>query len=140
MFRVIVKSPPEYLKMVNKAYAEMYSCTLFEAMQKKGTGLSGNAESSALYYTLGRKLLKSGLPKITIAAELIKKACAGYGTNKLLLTTTLILFQNNMRQVNEDHMTEFYETIHQRIRRECSGKYKTLLLAVVNKECLAECY
>jgi len=126
MIKIVVMSPPKYLKIVNDAYAEKYGYTLFKAFEKE---LSGNAEEAALY-TLGMKLK----PYETVA-KLIKKACAGLGTNELLLTSTLIRFQDVLGQVNLAHMDLFGKTIHERIRHECSGKYKTLLMTVVNKVC-----
>lgn len=76
---------------------------------------------------LGMKLR----PYETIA-KLIKSACAGIGTDELLLTTCIIRYQHVMHQVQTAHIELFGKTIHERVRHEAGGDYKKLLLAVLN--------
>lgn len=60
--------------------------------------LKGNVKKAAMF-TLGMKLK----PYETIAA-LIKEACAGIGTDELLLTCCLIRYQEVMREVMSAHI------------------------------------
>ncbi len=126
MFKIIVTSPTNYLKFVNDAYAEKYGYTLLKAMEKE---ISGNGRKAALFH------LKAKLKPYEAMAELIKSACAGIGTDELLLTTCIIRYQDVLGQVNFAHEELFGKSIHDRIRSECSGDYKALLLALVNKVC-----
>jgi annexin A13 len=66
------------------------------------------------------------------AARLIKSACAGIGTDELLLTCTVIRYQGIMGLVQSSHIELFGKTVHERIRSEVGGKYKEMLLQVVN--------
>lgn len=124
IFKIVALANPKFLKMVNTAYADLYGYTLEKAMEKE---LSGNARAAAIF-TLGMKLK----PYETVAA-LIKSACAGFGTNELLLTCCLIRYQDIMGQVQFAHISAFEKTIHDRVRHEVSGNYKNILLAVLNK-------
>ena len=125
IFKILCASPPEHVENVNKIYAEKYGYTLLKALEKE---LSGNVKHAALHM-LGMKLK----PYETIA-QLIKSACAGIGTDELLLTTSLIRYQQPevMKNVMTAHIELFGKTIHERIRSETSGKYKKVLLALLN--------
>merc|ERR1711994_458463 len=111
MFKVISLSPPVYL-------------TLVKAMEKE---LSGDAQKAAIF-TVNMKL-----KPYEAIAKVIKSACAGIGTDELLLSCCVIRYQHTMGQVNLAHMELFGKSIHDRIRHECGGNYKDLLLALVNK-------
>jgi len=126
MAKIVVLSPPKYLKLLNGVYADKYGYTLFKAFEKELASMAGEAAA----FTLGMKLK----PYETIA-HLIKKATKGIGTNEILLTTALIRYQDLMGQVYVAHEKLFEKSIHTRIRDECSGDYKKLLLAVLDKVC-----
>ena len=53
---------------------------------------------------------------------------------ELLLTTSLIRYQTPevMKDVMTAHIELFGKTIHERVRSETSGKYKKVLLALLN--------
>lgn len=124
LVKVIVMSPPKYLKKVNSMYADKYGYTLFKVIDKE---LGGDAKG-ALLHTLGIKLK----PFETIA-KLIKAACAGIGTDELLLTCTLLRYQEYLPAVAFAHEELFEKSIQHRIRKECRGDYENLLLAIVNQ-------
>lgn len=124
MAKIIVLSPPKYLKILNSVYADMYGYTLLKAFDKEMSGIAGEAAS----FALGMKLK----PFETIAT-LIKKACAGFGTDELLLTCCLIRYQNLMEPVAVAHEQLFDKTIHKRVKDETGGNYEKLLLTVLNK-------
>jgi hypothetical protein len=126
IFKVIALSPPKYLKMVNDAYADKYGYTLIKAMEKE---LRGNAERAAIF------TLKMRFKPYEAIAELIKSACAGIGTDELLLTCCVIRYQDIMGRVNFAHEELFGKSVHDRIRSECGGNYKQLLLALMEKSC-----
>jgi hypothetical protein len=65
-------------------------------------------------------------------AKLIKDACAGFGTDELLLACTIIRCQAILGQVQSAHIELYGKTIHDRVRKEVGGKFKTLLLQVLN--------
>ncbi len=124
MAKIIVLSPPKYLKLVNEVYADKYGYTLFKAFEKELAKLGGEAA----LFTLGMKLK----PYETVA-KLIKKATAGLGTNEILLTCNLIRYQDIMGHVYIAHEQLFEKSIHKRVRDETSGRYKDILIAILDK-------
>lgn len=126
MAKIVVLSPPRYLKLVNGVYADKYGYTLFKAFEKELNHLGGEAA----LFTLGMKLK----PYETIAG-LIKKATKGFGTNEMLLTCNLIRYQDLMGFVYLAHENLFEKSIHKRIKDETSGDYKKVLLALLDKVC-----
>lgn len=124
LFKVVVMSPPKYLKMVNDAYAEEYGYTLIKAMEKE---LGGKAEDAAIF------ALKMRFKPYEAIAGIIKKACAGIGTDEDFLTCSIIRYQDLMGHVNFAHEELYGKSVHERVRSECSGHYKDVLLALLNK-------
>lgn len=91
-FKVLCSRPPEHLKAVNLEYADKHGYTLTKALE---TELGGHVADASMFM-VGMKLK----PFETIA-KLIKKACAGFGTNELLLTCCLLRYQSVLKSVNE---------------------------------------
>mmetsp|Transcript_23827 Transcript_23827/g.33311 ORF Transcript_23827/g.33311 Transcript_23827/m.33311 type:complete len:333 (+) Transcript_23827:125-1123(+) len=123
IFKVLCRSPPEHIQAVSDAYAEKYGYTLMKAFEKE---LGGNDRNAAMF-VLGMKL-----KPYEAIASVIKEACAGLGTDEMLLTCCLIRYQPVMREVYAAHIEMYGKTIHDRIRHETRGKYKDALLAIVN--------
>lgn len=123
IFKILCASPPEHIQQISDEYADKYGYTLFKAMEKE---LSGNVRDGTVFL-LGMKMK----PFETIA-KLIKTACAGIGTDELLLTCCIIRYQMVMKDVMSAHIELFGKSVHDRVRDECGGKYKELLLAVLN--------
>jgi Annexin len=65
-------------------------------------------------------------------AVLVKDACAGFGTDELFLTCCLIRFQGLLSHVMTAHLELYGKTIHDRVRSEVGGKYKDLLLKILD--------
>lgn len=120
-FKVIVCRPSEHLKTVNLAYAEKYGFTLFKALE---TELGGQTRDASLFM-LGMKLR----PYETVA-KLIKKACAGLGTNELLLSCCIVRYQPILKHVKEAYIELFGDTVEDDIRKELKGDFEKLLLEV----------
>jgi hypothetical protein len=70
-------------------------------------------------------------PYETIAKS-IKAACAGIGTDEMLLTTCVIRYQGILKDVMAAHIELFGKSVHDRVREETGGNYKKCLLAVLN--------
>jgi len=124
MAKIVVLSPPKYLKLINEVYADQYGYTLFKAFEKELNKLGGEAA----LFTLGMKLK----PYETVA-KLIKKATKGLGTNEILLTCNIIRYQDIMAHVCVTHEQLFEKSVHQRVKDETSGSYEKILLAVLEK-------
>jgi hypothetical protein len=122
MFKVLCSAPAEHLKNVNLIYADVYGYSLSKAFEKELGGLS---ESAALF-SIGMKLK----PYETVA-KLIKKACAGFGTNEFLLTCSIIRYQGVMTQVDAAHIELFGKSIEDRVKSEVKGKYEKLLVELL---------
>jgi Annexin len=58
-------------------------------------------------------------------------ACAGIGTNELLLTCTLIRYQGILREVMLAHVELYGKTILDRVNEECGGDYKLVLVEIL---------
>ena len=123
LFKILCAAPPEYLKQLNLLYAEKHGFTLVKVLE---TELSGHVEKAALFM-IGMKLK----PYEEIA-KLIKKSCAGVGTNELLLTSAIVRYQSVMKQVTLAHVELYGETIRDRINSECGGDYKRVLLELLD--------
>lgn len=123
IFKILCQAPPEYINKIDAVYTAKYGYTLGKAMEKE---LSGNVRDGTVHM-LGMKLK----PYETIA-KLVKSACAGIGTDELLLTSCIIRYQHVMKDVMAAHIELFGKTIHDRVREETSGKYKELLLTILD--------
>lgn len=123
IFKIICASPPEHLENINKIYADKYGYALWKAMEKD---LCGNAKEGCIH------LVNMKLKPYEAIAKLIKSACAGIGTKELLLTSCVIRYQHIMNFVQPKHIELFSKSIQDRIRSECGGKYRDILLAVMN--------
>lgn len=69
-------------------------------------------------------------PFDTVAA-LIKKACAGFGTDELLLTKCLIRYQPILKQVNRAHVRLYEKSIQERLEEETGGDVCKILTEVL---------
>lgn len=96
-------------------------------MEKELGGVGEKNLREATLYLLGMKL-----KPYEAMAKLVKAACAGFGTDELLLTCCIIRFQGVMQQVMTAHIELYGKTIHDRVRSEVGGKFKTLLLQILN--------
>jgi len=97
-------------------------------MEKEFSGLAeSKAVKEAVLHLIGMKLK----PYNTMA-ELIKSACAGLGTDEMLLTACVIRYQPVLGEVQSAHIELFGKTIHDRVRSECRGKLKDTLLKILN--------
>ena len=90
IFKIICASPPQLLTEVNLAYADKYGYSLEKAMEKEFTGKARDG----LLFTIGMKLK----PFPTIA-KLIKSACAGVGTDEMLLIDCVIRYQVSLMYI-----------------------------------------
>jgi Annexin len=112
---------------VRSEYSAKYGYTLLKAMEKELGGLGEKGVRQATLYMIGMKL-----KPYEAMATLIRDACAGFGTDELLLTCCLIRFQGLMSQVMTAHIELYGKTIHDRVRSEVGGKYKDLLLKILD--------
>lgn len=127
IFKVLCRSPKEHLERINTIYADKYGYTLLKAMEKELGNVTEQNLRNACLHLIGMKLK----PYETMA-KLIKTSCAGMGTDELLLTCCLIRYQDHMQFVQSTHIEQFGKTVHDRVRSECGGKYKDVLLQVCN--------
>jgi Annexin len=122
LFKILCAAPPEYLKKLNLLYVDKYGYTLVKALEKE----LGGAVQKAAMFMVGMKL-----KPFEEVAKLIKTACAGMGTNELLLTSTLIRYQGILKEVALAHVELYGETIRDRVKKECGGDYERLLLEIL---------
>jgi hypothetical protein len=125
MAKIVVLSPPKYLKMVNAIYTNKYHNNLMKAFEKELNSKGGDAAK----FAVGMKLK----PYETIAA-LIKTSTKGLGTRTLLLTSCIVRYQDLMGHVSGAHEELFGKSIHKRIKDEGVGSYyKDVLIGLLDK-------
>jgi predicted Rdx family selenoprotein len=127
IFKIVCAAPKEHLENINKVYSDKFGYSLQKALEQELGGLMESGCKQATVHMIGMKLK----PYETIA-ELIKSACAGIGTDELLLTCCLIRYQGVMQEVMSAHIELFGQSVHERVRKETGGKYKALLLQILN--------
>jgi len=123
LFKVIALAPREHLFAINEQYADKYGYTIAKAMEDE---LSGTAEEAAIFTCHMR------LKPYEAIAKLIKSACAGFGTDDLLLMCCVVRYQDIMGHVNMAHEELFGKSIQDRVKSECSGDYEDLLIALMD--------
>jgi len=123
LFKVIALAPREHLFAINEQYAEKYGHTIVKVMEDE---LGGSAESAAVFTCNMR------LKPYEAIAKLIKHACAGFGTDDLLLMSCIIRYQAVMYDVSLVHEELFEKSVQDRVESECSGEYEKLLLALMD--------
>jgi len=123
LFKVLCASPPEHLNAINEKYIEKYGYTLWKAVEKE---MSGTLQDATLY------LIGFKTKPAEEAARIIKKACAGFGTDELALSCSIVRFHNILGEVGPAHEELFQKTLRQRLKSETTGKYEKLLLKIVD--------
>ena len=86
--------------------------------------IGGDAGRAGLFM-LGMKIK----PYETVA-KLIEKACKGFGTNELLLTTTLIRYQKILNEVKVAYEEMTGKLLEETIKSETGGDYRRVLLEI----------
>lgn len=127
IFKILCASPPQHLENIDKAYAEKYGYKLAKALEKELGGVGEGKVQDACVHLVGMKLKPA-----ETAAQLIKQACAGIGTDELLLACSIIRYQTVLSAVQSAHIELFGKTIQDRVRSEVGGKFKAVLLQVLN--------
>jgi Annexin len=122
LFKLLVCAPETYLQKLNLHYAEKYGLTLLKALE---TEMGGATRDAALF------MLKMKLKPYEAVAALIHDACKGLGTNELLLTCTLIRYQNILKQVALAHIELYGSTIEDRVKSETKRDYEKILLEII---------
>jgi len=108
---------------MKRAYADKYGYTLSKALEKE---LRGIARTAALH-ALGVKLK----PYETVV-HLVDGACAGLGNGRGAAETACIVrYQAVWAKVELAHLDLFGKSVSDRVKRETSGHYKRVLLAVL---------
>ena len=128
----LVKAVTEVLSAVSKAVKASGDKDKASTLEDAGilTKSGEQGVKDATLYLLGMRLE----PYKTMS-KLIKSSCAGYGTDERMLSCCIIRYQNVMMKVNAAHVSLYKKSIHERVRSETSGKYKALLLQVLESTC-----
>jgi len=122
IFKLLCKCPAEYLSAMNLAYADKHGITLSHML---GSELSGIPKEAA-EFMFGMKV-----KPIEAVAKLINKACKGFGTNEILLSTALIRYTQILPQVAEAYNEMFGKSLSQTVKSETGGDYEKLLLLLI---------
>ncbi|ETK76597.1 hypothetical protein L917_16752 [Phytophthora nicotianae] len=118
---ILVKAPPELLKMMDAVYVAKYNNNIAKAVDKE---FSGDAKKSLNY------LVRSTLDPYPAIAEVFEKTMKGFGTDETGLSTALVRYQSVLPHVKAAYKRLYHEELRDRISGETSGDYKKLLLEV----------
>ncbi|KAG7380642.1 hypothetical protein PHYPSEUDO_006983 [Phytophthora pseudosyringae] len=118
---ILVKAPPELLKMMDAVYVAKYNNNIAKAVEKE---FSGDAKKSLSY------LVRSTLDPYPAIAEAFEKTMKGFGTDETGLSTVLVRYQSVLPHVKAAYKKLYHEELRDRISGETSGDYKKLLLEV----------
>lgn len=121
--KLICKSSPKYLQLLNSKYEEKYGHDLVKAMEKE---LNGKLEKGIL------TVLQMKLNPYEQVARMIHNAYKGIGTRELLLTTYMIRYQFIMKEVDSAHQSLYKKSIKNLVKFETSGDYERLLVEIVD--------
>jgi len=122
IFKILCKSPPEYLLKMNLQYADKHGLTLVKMLETEMGGISKEAAG----FMFGMKIK----PYEEIA-KLIERACKGFGTNETLLASALIRYHQVMPQVMVAHVELYGMTIQDRVKKETRGDFEALLMELL---------
>lgn len=122
LFKMLCECPPEHLEAMNEIYVEKHDVTMSKALKKE---MGGTLEDACVY------LVEFKLKPAETAAAMIKKACAGFGTEELALTMAIIRYQLILAEVAEKHEEMYEKTLLDRVDSETGGDYGALLCKIV---------
>ncbi|KAG6582760.1 Annexin (Annexin) Family [Phytophthora cinnamomi] len=118
---ILVKAPPDFLKMMDAVYVAKYNNNIVKAVDKE---FSGDAKKSLNY------LVRSTIDPYPAIAEVFEKTMKGFGTDETGLSTALVRYQSVLPHVKTAYKKLYHEELRDRISGETSGDYKKLLLEV----------
>ncbi|RLN49869.1 hypothetical protein BBJ29_003127 [Phytophthora kernoviae] len=118
---ILVKAPPELLKMMDAVYVAKYNNNIAKAVDKE---FSGDAKKSLNY------LVRSIMDPYPAIAEVFEKTMKGFGTDETGLSTALVRYQSVLPYVKAAYKKLYREELRDRISGETSGDYKRLLMEV----------
>ncbi|KAE9148420.1 hypothetical protein PF006_g6991 [Phytophthora fragariae] len=118
---ILVKAPPEFLKMMDSVYVAKYNNNIAKAVDKE---FSGDAKKSLNY------IVRSTIDPYPAIAEVFEKTMKGFGTDETGLSTALVRYQSVLPYVKAAYKKLYHEELRDRISGETSGDYKRLLLEV----------
>eukprot|EP00957_Ditylum_brightwellii_P011378 860357-Ditylum_brightwellii.AAC.1 len=124
VFKILVNSPPEYLKMVDAKYVEKYRYSLWRAIEKE---LRGYTEKATVF-TFGMKI-----KPVETVAKLLESTMAGIGTDELGLSAAVVRYQQLLPEVTQAYKELWGgKTLEKRIKGETSGRYEKLLVETIS--------
>jgi len=117
----------EQLRLCFLCYRKAYGKLIFEVIDKE---LSGNLKSA--FMTLARYIKDP----ITTFSEMLFESMKGLGTDDdRLIRTVLSRCEIDLKSVKERYEKLHQKTLDKAIKKECSGDYEKIMLAIV-----ADCY
>lgn len=122
-FRTIISTPAEFLPRVDYIYSRKYGNTLEKAVKKE---LGGKTEDACLF-AVGMILN----PYETIA-QLFESTMKGLGTDEDRLTACVVRYQHILPKVKDAYKKKYGKSLRDRIHGEVSGKYRDLMLRLIN--------
>ena len=122
--RIFVMRSSVHLREVNSLYQKQRGKNLLDVVDSE---FSGDVK------TLLKTVLHSHINPADYYAHRIYKACKGMGTNdKVLIRSLVVMDEVYLPEIKKIYQTKFGMTLRDQIADECSGDYKSMLLALVD--------
>ncbi|RQM11397.1 hypothetical protein DD237_008174 [Peronospora effusa] len=120
----IVSSPAEHLRAIDTAYSQKYKkgsiTKAIQAVFKK------DAQKALLFH------VRAVLEPFVLVAELFESTMQGLGTDEYGLSAAVVRYYSMLPQIKTAYKKVYGKELSKRIRDDTSGKYRDLLLAIVD--------
>ncbi|KAI9912219.1 hypothetical protein PsorP6_008941 [Peronosclerospora sorghi] len=120
--KVLLASPPEHLRNIDKAYQAKYQHDLVHAVKNEFSG----SDCAALEF-----FVRLNLNAWPFLAEHIEGTMAGIGTDKTALSAAIVRYHSHMKNIKAAYEKKYNMTLHDRIKGEVGGEYRELLLKLL---------
>ncbi|RMX62508.1 hypothetical protein DD238_008101 [Peronospora effusa] len=122
--QIIVSSPAEHLRAIDTAYSQKYKkgsiTKAIQAVFKK------DAQKALLFH------VRAVLEPFVLVAELFESTMQGLGTDEYGLSAAVVRYYSMLPQIKTAYKKVYGKELSKRIRDDTSGKYRDLLLAIVD--------
>ncbi|KAJ0411949.1 hypothetical protein ATCC90586_009906 [Pythium insidiosum] len=121
--KILLSSPPEYVKMMDDAYKAKYGHGLVKAIHGE---FSGAAKDALDYF------VRITLEPFNLLAEAIEGAMKGIGTDEQSLSAFIVRYHKYQDKIDPIYREKYKISLRERVHGEVGGNYRDLLLHVID--------
>uniref|UniRef100_M4BXY7 Annexin n=1 Tax=Hyaloperonospora arabidopsidis (strain Emoy2) TaxID=559515 RepID=M4BXY7_HYAAE len=122
----LVLSPVEHVRGISSAYEAKYKKTsVIKAIKGE---FRGDAQKTLLFY------VRMATEPFEVVADLLENTMKGFGTDEYGLSAGVVRYCSMLPEIKIAYKKQYGKDLGVRIRKDTSGKYRDLLVAIVDKE------